>query len=247
MTNPPLAVLRSEITKLLTLRSIRVTVAVTVVLAAGLAYLTGRTGRALLDDGLELGGEYLRSGLLVVVYTQIPMLVLGALSASSEYPAQVRASLAAVPGRGLFLAGKAAALALVGAAVAVVTVAVSCLVAEWALGGYGTMAWLQAGPVAGAVAYLTAMCLLSFTLGMLARNVVVPLVVLVAMTQAGSTLLLQSSLSEAARYLPDLAGTAMFLELSFETLAPATGAVVLAAWVAAGLAVAWWVVRRRDA
>lgn len=245
---------RSEITKILTLRSHLIAIALTVVLAAVFGYLTGLTSRNVLDANdptLDANFTPQLSGLVALVYGQIGIIVLGVLVAGSEYAGgQIRVSLAAVPNRNLFLAAKAAALTLVSLAVAVATVVSSGLAAEAGLGAHGDMSWAAGNLLTGAVCYLVLMSALGFALTMVTRNAVIPLALLITLTQAGSNLLLQtSSIGDLAKYLPDMAGMVMFFpdSPSHDILTATTGGLVMAAWVAVLLLVSQLLLNRRDA
>lgn len=256
VSNSPFQVIRSEITKLMTLRSILVTIGITVACVATLGYVYGRSTRSLIDAGdpAVAGFNSASAGLNAISYGQIGIIVLGVLVATSEYAGgQIRVSLAAVPNRNLFLTAKATALLLASLAVAVPTVVLSYLATVMGLGEHGRITLTTGdipGHLAGAVGYLVLMSLLAFALGVLTRSTVVPLVGLIALTQAVSTVLVQTvdPLAHLARYLPDLAGKLLYAQSpSQDILTATTGGLVMVAWVAGLLLAGHLVLNRSDA
>jgi ABC-2 type transport system permease protein len=198
-------VVRAELIKLATLRIVPVTVAVTVVVTPLLALAGGRRA---------------------VEFGQVGFLVLGVLTAATEYAgSQIRTSLAAVPDRLVLLAGKVLAYLAVATPVAVLASVLSSGV-----------------PVPGATAYLVLIGLLALGVAQVARSLVGSLATVVALVFVVSPLLEQ--VTRAAAYLPDRAGAVLYRP---GTLPPATGGLVLVAWLVAGFAVTGFVFARKDA
>lgn len=250
-------VLMSELRKLFTLRSTVTAAAATVVAAGALGYLSGTTGARVLETGGSPGivtSDPTLSGLGALTLVQIASVVFGALAGASEYrDGQVRVSLSAVPGRTLLLLAKTTVLVIVSAALSLVTVLVSCLSAEIGLGPYGVNAWATLSLVSGATAYLTYMTVLSFLVGQLARTAIVPMILLIALTQAGSNVLFQiDRVRDWARFLPDLAGYPLFLSppsasAALPFLSAPQGGLVMAAWLAVLLSLGLLLFKLRDA
>lgn len=255
MTNSPIRVARSELSKLASLPSILLTVAATVVATVGLSYVSARSVRSALDRDSPLVIQPFTPelvGFFPLSYGQVGMIALGVLAMSSEYTGgQIRSSLAGVPSRGLLLGAKAAVIALVAALVAAPTTVASMIVAQAGLGPYGiALADMTGGPLwraAGAVAYWALIALLAFGLTVLVRNAVVPLVVLISMSMALSFFL--TMVTPLAAYLPDIAGAQMFIGDSADQgmLSPVVGGAVMAAWTLGLVAVGYVAFTRRDA
>lgn len=170
-------------------------------------------------------------------------LVLGTVAAGSEYRGgQLRTSLVCVPSRPRLLAAKTGAVTLTVAVLAALSAVPALAVAGALTGG--------AGPrIAGVVVYWTLGALLAYGITLLARSGVLPLTVLIVNTTAVSFSYLLTKVTPLAAYLPDLAGARMYLhDMDVPgDLAPVTGGLVMAAWVAALLGVAGYAFHRRDA
>lgn len=202
MTNHPWRVVAAELIKLRSLPAVPLTVGTTVMAAAGLAYVA---------DAAQ-----------VITYAQAGFVLLGVLTVAAE---RASASLVAVPGRVLLVAGKLAAYLTV----AVPFAAATCLVAGRP----------------SAAAYLVLVGVLAFAVALLVRGLLVALGGVLALVFVLSPLL--ASLTEYAAYLPDLAGARMFRPGPPDVLTPAQGAAVLIAWTACLLGAAVAVFARRDA
>jgi len=156
---------------------------------------------------------------------------------ASEYAgSQVRTTLAAVPDRVRALLGKTVACFLVATA----TSATGLAGALVAVGGA-----VPVGPVAGAVAHLVLVGLLAFALALLLRALVPALVGMLSLLLVVPPLL--AGVTEHARWLPDRAGRALYAPGADAVLTPATGALVLAGWIAVVGGGAAWAFFARDA
>ena len=192
--------------------------------------------RRSVPDGPDTGFVELMPGLIGAV-------VLGVVAAGSEYRGrQIATSLLCVPSRWRLLAAKTAALALVVAVLGALTAVLTLAVA-------GVLSTAVAPRIAGVVVYWVLSSLLAYGATLLIRNGVLPLTFLLLNATVASVSWLLTKVTTAAVYLPDLAGSHLFLR-EFDTpvrLAPVAGGLVMAAWVAALLAVAAVVFQRRDA
>ncbi|GAB3689901.1 hypothetical protein [Nocardiopsis oceani] len=110
------------------------------------------------------------------------------------------------------------------------------------------------GRALGALIFWTLTALIAMALTVLTRSGTIPIIVLVTNSSLVSFSMLLSNVTSAARYLPDLAGTALFLGddpdsfAAFDLLLdPLAGGLVMAAWAAGLLAAAALVLQRRDA
>ena len=113
-------------------------------------------------------------GFYPLLIGQIALVVFGVLLASAEYTTgTIRASLAAVPRRGLFLAAKACVAAGVAAALAVVLAFGTFFAAQWAARRARHEHSVEPGvlrAVLGAAAYLTLMCVFSMAVATVLRS-----------------------------------------------------------------------------
>ncbi|WP_435738250.1 hypothetical protein V5D56_06580 [Cellulosimicrobium sp. PMB13] len=250
-------VLVSELTKLLTLRSVWVTLLVTAVCMVGLAWVSAPSvgeGIASGDPDLAPGTVAETVGLEFVLLGQIGVIVAGVMAAGSEQTSgQIKTSLVAVPARTGLLVVKATALLLVTLVVGIVTIPAVSLVSQVGLGDVGVidggvptslvLRWV------GALAYWVGIALVSFALTVVLRQVLLPLFVLVAVSQLSLMLVV---LTPASRFLPTVAGVQLFdpttITAAFPAaaLTPAAAATCLAAWVLVLLVAATWLFRTRD-
>lgn len=166
---------KSERIKLLSLRSVRVTLFITLLMGLGLATLIGSMFAAEISMA---SAEDLQSYLLTTATFTAPFLalifgVLGVLVMSSEYASGlIQSTLVAAPRRGRVFAAKGLVLAVISALTAVVIV----------LGGLGiaTAIYPQAAnqlasetvltAVAGTIAYLVMLSLFAYGIATLTRN-----------------------------------------------------------------------------
>ncbi|HUR05733.1 MAG TPA: ABC transporter permease [Nonomuraea sp.] len=186
-------------------------------------------------------------------YLQIGFMVLGILTAATEYsPGQIRTTLTSVPNRWLLFAGKTIAYLTVGTLAAAITVAAGIATAFLALGeeraswGGATTAE-NVRVLLAAAAYLLTVGLFAYAVALLTRTLIATLVAMLALALIISPYL--SAVSTLARYLPDAAGKRMFSNgpLTDGHLTPVQGAAVLAAWLVTALAGAALALRKRDA
>jgi ABC-2 type transport system permease protein len=247
---------RSEWTKLRTLRSTAFTLLTAAVLAIGLSVLfaNGMVRRAE-EDATEFDptGASLQSFILV----QLAISVLGVLVVTSEYATgMIRTSLTAVPRRHRVLAAKALVFSAVALVVGQVVAFASFLVGQAVLAGL-TAAHVTLGDpsvlraVVGCGLYLAMVGLLGVAVGVLVRATAGAVLVMVALTLLVPLLTpaLPSSAAKAVgTYGPFGAGTrVMAVTDDPALLGPWAGFGVLCLWVAATLAAAFAVFRRRDA
>jgi ABC-2 type transport system permease protein len=251
------SVLRSELTKLLTLRSVQVALVLTVVLpvlAAALSAPAVGQGIASDDPALAAGVTPESVGLEWVVLGQIGMIVVGVLAASSEHVAgQLRVSVVAVPARGRLLVAKAVALLLVTVGVGIVAVPALSLLSQLGLGGIGVIGdGIPASLVwrwVGAIAFWAGMAQVGLALAVLLRQALVPIFVLIAVSQLSLMLVVMTTWS---KLLPTVAGVQLFdpgsINVSFPdaALTPGQAYACLGLWVAGLLDLAGALFLRRD-
>jgi ABC-2 type transport system permease protein len=254
--NAPWAVLTAEWTKIRSVWSTVAALALVLLVSAGIGGLSGASARSAIDRGSPLlrpDFDPVNAGFVGVQLGQLCLVAFGVLLICGEYGSgTIRASLAAVPRRGLLYTGKIAAGAAVAFAFSCVTVIATFLATQLALGPYGVA--LTHGDalraVLGAPLYLTLMCLLAFGVGTMLRGTALSLTVLFAfifvLSPAANRI---SGLREVARYLPDHAGSQVMTvgAQADPVFGPWAGLLVLLGWTAAVLAGGYFVLHRRDA
>jgi ABC-type transport system involved in multi-copper enzyme maturation permease subunit len=251
--------MRAEWIKLSSLRSMRITLAVSFVLMAGVGAIsaavtaanwgsTGLAQRATLDPATTVLSGY--------QFAQLAVGILGVLAISNEYSSgMIRATLTAVPTRLPVLWAKAA----VFSAVTFVTMTVSALIGFWAGGdilagkhldlSLADPAMLRA--VLGAGLYLAVIGLIGVALGALLRSTagaIASLVGILMLLPLLGSLLGSGFKDHIAPYLPNNAGSAiMTTRAAADTLSPWAGFAVMCLWGAIALAAAAYTLIRRDA
>ncbi len=132
------------------------------------------------------------------------------LAISSEYSSgTIRASLAAVPRRGLFYGCKALAVALTVTGLALITVPATFFTAQAALGPYRVSLGTDGVPTAvvGACLYLILIAVFAMGVGAIVRSSVGALAILVPLLFLGSQGLGNiPKVKTVTQYLPDQAG-----------------------------------------
>lgn len=251
----------SEWTKIRTVRSTVWTLAVAFVLCVGLGELFARLIRAEFDGmGRQAQANFdpVTTGFYSLTLGQISLVTFGVLVVGSEYTSgTIRTSLTAVPHRGQFYAAKVLAATTTAAAFSLVTVVVTFVTTQAALGPHGTSldrpGVLRA--VFGASAYLTLMCAFSMGVAAMLRGTALPLGIMIPLLFLNSQGLGNvPKIRTVAQFLPDQAGAVMMQVVrpasSFIThrdFGPWTGLAILLAWTSAALAGGYLTLRRRDA
>ncbi len=253
------AVMRSEWTKLRTVRSTIWTLTFTVISMVGIGTLltalevsrwNHRSARdiASFDPLLySFGGVNL---------AQLSLGVLGVLVMTSEYgTGGIKLTITATPQRRLLLTAKVATFSLVAAAVSLVSclaaffIGQRILAAEHAGVSLGDPNVLRA--VLGAVLYLTVIGACGVGLGVIVRHTAGAVAVLFAVLLVipGLVMLLPSPWNDnVTKYLPGAAGESVASVTHIQNLlAPGQGFLVLCGYTAATLVAAGLILRRRDA
>jgi ABC-2 type transport system permease protein len=252
-------VLRSEWTKLRSVRSTFWALTVTVVLGVGLgAVISAATARGYARSSVsqKLGWDPTGVSLDGVGIATLAIAVLGVLCISSEYSSgMIRTSLIAVPKRGRVLAAKSLVFAAVTFVVGEATSFTAFFAGQALISGHAPHAALGdpgvARAVAGAGLALTAVAVLSVAAGALLRHpaaaiasMVAVLFVLPAIAQA----LPDSWRNPVTEFWPTLAvGDLTSVHHSAHTLQPWPGFGVMCLFVAIVYAIAWTLLNRRDA
>ncbi|MFL6122820.1 ABC transporter permease [Actinophytocola sp.] len=252
-----LALVRAEWTKARTVRSTWWSLVATAAVCVGLGLLIGSQLRAG-TQGARTHLDAAEISFYPLMMGQIALVVFGVLVVSAEYTTgTIRASLAAVPRRGVFLAAKALVAAGVAAVLAVAVVFGTFLATQWSAGANGASLGdpgvLRA--VLGAVVYLTSMCVFALGVATVLRSSALALGILIPLlflnSQGLSSL---PAIRSVTQYLPDQAGAGLMRVHTDGTFflgrldfGPLGALGVLAAWVAAALVGGYVSLRRRDA
>jgi ABC-type transport system involved in multi-copper enzyme maturation permease subunit len=243
---------RSEWTKLWSVRSTYWALLATVVAIVSLAAVFAATGPAAPDDPAAYG----LSGFF---QAQLGVAALGALVFTSEYATgSIRATLTAMPQRGTVLSAKTIVVAATTAVVGIAGAFVAFFVATRVFAGRGiAVALTDPGAVRtviGAGLYLAVLAVLALGLGVVIRSSVgtVAVVVALMLVLPGIAGVLPTAWQGGVvAYLPAEAGQAIIGRTRFagsgtDLLAPWTGFAVLSAYAAAALAAAAIALRTRD-
>jgi ABC-2 type transport system permease protein len=255
------ALLTAEWIKMRSLRSTMWTLASTLALSVGLAYLIGsgfRTGFDEMTADARASFDPLFATFYSLTLGQLALVVLAAFVVTGEYSSgTMSASLTAVPRRGRFYAGKVLAGGLVAVAVALVTVPLTFAAAQAGLGRHGTTFTAAGTPqaVLGACLYLTLIYLLATGVATLLRGSIPTLAVLLPLLFLGSQGLGNVPRVKAvAQYLPDQAGM-VIMHITGPAddprfgrpYGPWLGLGIMALWAAVALLAGYLALRRRDA
>jgi ABC-2 type transport system permease protein len=251
-------VLRSEWTKLHSLRSSRVALVVAVGLLAGLGVLVAWISVhnwSAYDEAHKVGYNSLERSLSGIYLAQLAFGVLGVMLISGEYTTgMIRATMAAVPRRLPVLWAKLAVFAALTVVLGVLCSLLSFAGAQaifatkdvdTSLGDPGVLR-----AVVGAGLFVSMMGLFGLGLGALLRNTAAAITTLTALlfVVPGIVDLLPSRVAQAiGPYLPARAGMSIiFLDHDSGMLAPWAGFGVLCAWAAVTVALAAVMLVRRD-
>lgn len=216
------------------------------------------TGITIMDSMMEkedimtgVSTRLLEMGYIGLAFGVPGAIIIGVLAVSSEYLTessesgggqQITTSLTVVPSRFHFLLAKAGAVTLISVLLSIIAIITTIATTHLILGEYTpAFEWSR---LIGAVCYWAFTALLAFGITVLTKNGIIPLAVLILNASFVSISFLLSRLTKLAFYLPDRAGTDMFMSEKFHT--PLTGGLVMFAWVAVLFIVAAIVFHRRD-
>lgn len=251
-----MTVLRSEFTKFRTVASTAwsLTAATALTVGIGLLYVTLRVARP-----PQAGTPFDPTAVSMagVQLAQLAVGILGVLMITGEYgTGLIRTTLVAVPRRLPVLWGKATVLSLLTLAASLPATVVTFLIGQRLLSdqhlgtSLGQPGVLRA--VLGSALYLTAVSLFGLGLGAVLRNTAGAIAALFGalfMLQILAGLLPASWSDHAYKYLPTPAGSAITAVHpdAVTSLGPWTGFGLFCLYTALVLALAAWLLRRRDA
>ncbi|GIG64184.1 ABC transporter permease [Phytomonospora endophytica] len=252
-------VIRSEWTKLRSLRSTWWSLATTVFITVAAGGLIGRTSAQAIRDGDIPAGPQtaIETSLFGVDIAALILGVYGVLLMTGEYgTGQIRASLTAVPKRLPVLWAKAIVFTAVVGPLMLVTNFAAFLLAQ-ALAGDVGVSLSEPGVVRaifGATGYLVGIGLLCLGIGVVLRNLVFAITVyigvLMMLPPVLAAALPADSGDKVGKYTPMFAGGAMYSVDGgggpIPYLRPGPGALVLAAYVVLVVAAGAVLLRRRD-
>jgi ABC-2 type transport system permease protein len=254
------SLLRSEWTKLRSVRSTWWTIGVTVLLGIGIGALVTAETRAhwhTMDPGSIQSFDPTASSLVGLFICQFAIGILGALVVSAEYSTgTIRATFSAAPHRTVVLAAKATVYGFVALVVSEFVSFVSFILGQFLLSAPATHATLSSPgalrAVVGGGLYICVLGLIAFGLAAIIRHTagaisafVGILLVLPLVVQA-----LPSSLSEEVRkFLPDRIGIQMLTTNggSFNAFTPWVGFGILCVYAFVLISIGAALMNRRDA
>jgi hypothetical protein len=243
-------ILRSEWTKLRSVRSTVWTLAVTVVLMAGMSALISAATKNN-PGGPPAADQAIMMSLAGIMFAQLAMATLGVLVISSEYrTGGIRTSLMAVPRRMSLLTGKFAVFMatslVVSAVAAAAAIGVGLAISQPPSVEMGDVA----RSVLGATLYLTASGVFGVGLGTLIRHTPGALVTVIALMMVLPVVANQLPGHwgrTVAEYFTTNAGLLVVSGRGGGSLGPWSGFAVYLAWVAAAMISGAVLMRRRDA
>ncbi len=246
-------VIRSEWTKLRSVRSTGYSMLVAVILTLGFGVIASIAGLSHHTDANSF--DPLARSLAGVSLGGLTFGVLGILAAAGEYSTgMIRSSMMAVPKRLPVLWGKALTFGALVLVISVPLVLATFFLSQAILSGKGlSIAFSTAGvprAVFGAALYMTLSAVFALGFGAILRNTaagITSYVALMFVVPQLLTLLPASIANTIIPYMPSNAGQAvMNLTRQAHTLAPWTGLIVCALWAIVSLAVAAILMVRRD-
>lgn len=251
-------VLRSEWTKLYSLRSTRYSLLATAVLTIGFGLIASAatvSRWASMSAADKATFDPLGTSLLGARFGVLAIGVLGVLLITGEYTTgMIRATMTAVPRRLPVLWGKTAVYAAVALAITIPAVLIAFFAGQAILSGqHIQIAFSHAGvvrAVLGAAVYLTLVGMFAMGLGAILRNTAAGIASFAGIMFVVPPLIgiLPASISDSVTpYLPSNAGEAMMtIGHHAHALSPGAGLAVFAGYVAVVIAVAGVLLVRRD-
>ncbi|MCQ4080430.1 ABC transporter permease [Streptomyces sp. RB6PN25] len=251
------AVLRSEWTKIRSVRStvwtLSLAVLITVALGVLISALTNNNfSRMPASEQITFDATY--TSFAGMSLGQLLMIVFGVLVVSNEYSTgMIRASLAAVPQRGTFLFSKIAVATLLAFVVGEITAFIAFFAGQASLGSHSAHisdpGVLRA--VFGGGLYLTLISVFAMGCAAMLRSPLLSLAILMPFFFLISNILhAVSATRHVANYLPDQAGQKVMMVVTTgdsRPYGPWIGLLIMALWVIAALVGGYAVLKERDA
>jgi ABC-2 type transport system permease protein len=246
---------RSEWVKLWSVRSTWWTVLALVVLGAGLTTLMcwGNADWLASEDADESPGSFITWGMMIA---QVCAVVIGVLAVTSEYgTGMIRTTLAATPARGRVLAAKAVVVTSVMFVTGTMTALLGYLCGNPFLEREGIGMALE-GDVAramyGSGLFMAGLALFSLAVGFIVRHTAAAISIVLGLVfvVGNMVLLIPGELGDViTKVMPGNAGGEIATPVSFnpDLMGPWSGFGVFTLETAALVAVAWYLLRTRDA
>lgn len=248
--------LRGEWYKLISLRSTWWTLAATLVVAVGMAYLQGWLLRDYTPPPGARPLDPFFPGSLGLVLALPALAGFGIVSTAGEYSARtLSSSLLAVPNRNGFYLAKVVAAAGLSVVTVLVAVPLAHLACQAGLGDDGVRLTSQDAltVLAGSAIFMVSMAVFAIGVGAVARNSAVALGVMLPLLFLSSQGLGNiPAIQDYAQYLPDQGGQVIMRIVPADDPAfakdygPWQGLGLTGTWAAALLAAGWWVTRRAE-
>ncbi|MGK5533395.1 ABC transporter permease [Streptomyces sp. URMC 129] len=249
-------VLLSEWTKIRSVRSTLWTLATALVVTAALGTLISLLVRTTYEDlsrADRLTFDPTATSFAGIALGQLAMIAYGVLVVSGEYSTgMIRASLAAVPRRGVLMTAKVAVATALALPVGLATGFLTFFLGQAALGGHrtdlGEPGVLRA--VSGAGLYLGLIALFAMGVAWALRSPMLSFGVLMPFFFLISSILANVSATEKiGDYLPDQAGSRIMrvVDDGERPYGPWGGLTIMLVWIAAALLAGFLVLRKRDA
>jgi ABC-type transport system involved in multi-copper enzyme maturation permease subunit len=250
-----LRITRSEWIKFSSLRSnwisLLILAASIIGLGALVSYIVARNWSSLSASD-QMTFDAIGTSLVGVNLAQLIVAVLGVLIVTGEYSnGMIRASLAAVPKRFSFLVGKMTMSAAVTFVVALGTTFVAFLIGQQLLGSHGVS--LDAPHVlraiVGASFFLMSVSVISSAFGFITRSTaggIAAVVALLLVLPVIGELVPYDWATDVLNYLPGSAGDALLNTTGHASMSVGMALITLVGWMAASIAVATILLRRRD-
>lgn len=247
--------LRSEWIKLWSIRSTWWTMLALVVLGAGLTTLMcwGNADWLASDDADESAGSFITWGMMIA---QVCAVIVGVLAVTAEYgTGMIRTTLAATPSRGRVLAAKAVVVGGVMFVAGTLTALLGYFGGNYFLDREGIGLALE-GDVArsmyGSGLFMAGLALLSLAIGFIVRHTAAAISIVLALVfvVGNMVMLIPGELGEwITKLMPGNAPAALVAPVTFnpDALGAWTGFGVFVAEIAVLVAIAWALLRKRDA
>lgn len=237
--------IKAELSKLCSLPITWFTLSGTFIVNLILAYAFSYAG---LQDLTSIQSR-LEVGLASVSYSQAGLMIFGILTICSEFNGgQIRTTLMAMPRRGIqiFAALFALTVVLIPAAFVVSSSGVLLTHILFEDAGAPIVGGNLVSAMLGVSAYLTLTALFGAAIGVVLRRMLPALAIMLGYYFIAGPLIRDQA--DFAKYLPDMAGVAMWFPQPdhASALTPVQGGILLGAWTLAAIIIAATVYRKRD-
>lgn len=246
---------RSEWMKLWSIRSTWWTLIALVVLGAGLTTVIcwGNADWLASDDANESAGSFITWGMMIA---QVCAVIVGVLAVTTEYgTGMIRTTLAATPSRGRVLAAKGVVVTGVMFVVSTLTALLGYLGGNYFLDREGIGLALE-GDVArsmyGTGLFMAGLALFSLAVGFIVRHTAAAISIVLGLVfvVGNMVILIPGAFGDwITKVMPGNAGGGIATPVSFnpDLMGPWSGFGVFALETAALVALAWYLLRKRDA